>query len=514
MLVVQLLAWCGRTNAVLVGAVALYFFFWPLLILQQELRDPGLISGTTPAFVYRWHQQLSGDFAAWAQQRTDSSAPMLLNINDISGTEWPMFSAVYYLWATQALQSTWERGQSDSQNLQGLENSALSSTAPISYASEAIYAAAALIADSQNASWVIKHWGADYLERENLFYRMLLIAGLASFEQLTEDDRYASLLRDQVSKLSRELDASPHGLLDDYPGQCYPIDILPAIAVIKRAGQLSGQDFQPFAQRSLRGFSGSRLDPQTMLPAYIADRNTGQAYGPARGVGIAYMLIWAPELWPDVAREWYAKYQHYFWQQNRFLSGVREFPRGSKYADWTFDIDAGPVIAGFGTAASAFGIAAARANGRLDHAYPLSLQALVTSWPLPGGTRLIPRLLSNLSDAPYVGETALLFVFTRNPVGAVETTAARKQIPFYVLALLGFYLLAGIAVVIFAWSRYVRLQRQSTGDVWNKPGLQLAVWGIAAIGTAVTINFGSYLFALVGITLMLQFPRVSDKTGA
>ena len=46
-------------------------------------------------------------------------------------------------------------------------------------------------------------------------------------------------------------------------------------------------------------------------------------------------------------------------------------------------MDAGPVIHGFGFAASGFGLAAARAHGRFDHAYPLSLEMIALSWPLP-----------------------------------------------------------------------------------------------------------------------------------
>ncbi len=53
------------------------------------------------------------------------------------------------------------------------------------------------------------------------------------------------------------------------------------------------------------------------------------------------------------------------------------------------DVDAGPVLAGHGFAACAFGIGAARANGRFNHAWPLSAEMLVTCWPLLDGTLAI-----------------------------------------------------------------------------------------------------------------------------
>ena len=48
------------------------------------------------------------------------------------------------------------------------------------------------------------------------------------------------------------------------------------------------------------------------------------------------------------------------------------------------DVDSGPV-------------GAARANGRFDHAYPLSAEMLFACWPLPDGTLLFPRILSGVT---------------------------------------------------------------------------------------------------------------------
>ena len=134
-----------------------------------------------------------------------------------------------------------------------------------------------------------------------------------------------------------------------------------------------GTDHAAFARRALRAFEGTRLDPETRLPAYVADSKTGVGLGSARGVGLSFMLIWAPELWPETAQQWYAQYEKHFWQEGWLLAGFREFPRKHPIPNWRlFDVDAGPVLAGYGTAASAFGIGAARANGDFEHAYPLS----------------------------------------------------------------------------------------------------------------------------------------------
>jgi len=452
-------------NALIIVLLTIYFFFLPLIVIVTDLREPALYNGDIPQFTFRWHHNLSDQFEDWARGRVNSGQATTLSVNNSSGTEWPMFSAVYYLWATEALQQAWD------------ENPALFSTAPTRYADGAITAAAALVADPNHATWVKQHWGNDYLYQENIFYRMLLISGLTSYQTLLKDDKYESTLATQVRTLSYELDNSPYGLLDDYPGQCYPIDVLPAIAAIKRADNVLGSDHTTFVGRSIRGFSDTRLDRTTNLPAYIANAKTGQGIGPARGVGISYMLIWAPELWPETARNWYHSYETHFWQDGLLISGVREFSKNSDAPRIFFDIDVGPIVGGYGTAASAFGIGATRTNGRFEHAYPLSTEAIVATWPLLDGTLLGPRLLSNLSDAPYIGETALLFNFTRRPLVTDSLTLPNAQPPMVVYLGLLLYLICGCVGIVISASKLKGAQiAQSTN------GLVVTLIGQPVIG--------------------------------
>ena len=420
----------GARGAFLI-VLSAYFFIFPFGRLLIDLNDPALSNGEIPRFTFRWHKELSPKIEDWANERVRLNAAQDLSVHDVSGTEWPIFSSVYYLWATEALQDAWEKDPT------------LSTVAPAEYAAEAIEATATLIADPNHANWVKQHWGDDYLTQENIFYRMLLMSGLLSYQNLTKDTQYKALLRWQVETLSAELEASPHGLLDDYPGQCYPIDILPAIAIIQRSEMVLNSDYAAFVDRSKRGFSGSRLDPQLQLPTYVANSISGEGLGPARGVGISYLLIWAPELWPEVAADWYAKYEAEFLDDRGWVVGVREYALTSEKSEWGFEIDAGPVMSGFGTAASAFGIGAARSNGRIDHAYPLITEALVFTWPLPNGTLLTTLPLSNFSEAPFIGETALLFTFTRQPQTADLIFPDSSHWPWATYLGLGFYLSFG-----------------------------------------------------------------------
>ncbi|MHC4510020.1 MAG: hypothetical protein ACYTAO_13860 [Planctomycetota bacterium] len=493
---------CVNVNSVVLIFLSLYVLLVPAGMLIHDLLDPGLCRDEMPHCAFRWHRALSPKYEKWARRRVGSGAATKLTTQNISGTEWPVFGSVFYLWATEALQQAFH------------EDPTLAPSSPRSYARGAIEAAAALVADPNHAKWVRDHWGDAYLEKENLFYRMLLISGLTSYQKLTGDIRYEDLLRSQAESLAREIDESPYGLLDDYPGQCYPVDILPAIAAIRRADSVLGTDHTAFAARAIRGFEATRLDEDTGLPAYMVDARTGRARDSARGVGLSFMLIWAPELWPETARDWYAKYEQQFWQQGRWLAGFREYPKDVDVGSFVFnDVDAGPVVGGYGAAACAFGIGAARAMGRFDHAYPLAAQAIVGSWPLPNGTLLGPRFLSNLSDAPYLGEAAVLFALTRRPVGGVAAERARLPWCVYAGILLGSSLGAyeALATVRKARRWHKRKARLSVPF----PAAQVVLWWALMVSAVLTWFLLSYPVGLILLLTALLVPfRIKEPLKA
>jgi hypothetical protein len=488
-----------NTTIMLLLAVTLCFL--PFFSIISQVHQIAQAGEEIPPFVFKWHQALSKDFEQWAVERVESGRAGNLSTTNISGTEWPMFSSVFFLWSSEALQDAW------------LANPDIFDTAPAEYGRGAFKAAVELITDPNHAHWVKVHWGSDYLSRENLFYRMLLIHGLTSYQKLTGDDEFESMLRQQVETLADEIDSSPYGLLDDYPGQCYPVDVVPAIAAIQRADLVLGSDHSEMFTRAVRGFQGNFADPLTGLPTYFADLRIGQGIGSSRGIGGAYMLTWSPELWPDSNTEWYERFLEHFWQQDRLLAGFREYPKESHYPEWFFfDVDAGPVLAGYGTAASAFGIGAARANGDLARAYPLSAEALVASWPLLDQTRLSARLLSNLSDAPYTGETALLFVFTRTPVSGTTTTIDGR-LPFIYYIGLAVYLAAGIFLSVGAW---LRIKRWPATRQDFKPGellSQFNLWAFLLVCGGAALAFAPSVGVIVlGLSLAFPSPRLMHRS--
>jgi hypothetical protein len=458
---------CKYGNTVVVIALALYFFVLPWAQIIYYLTDPALKTERMSKFAVHLHRRISSKYESWARRRVASGQAEKLGAEDIAGTEWPVFGSAFYLWATESLQQAWE------------SNNNLCAVAPKIYACGAIEAAAALVADPGHAAWVKEHWGQDYLHRENVFYRMLLIGGLTSYHKLLGGDKYMSLLRDQVETLSKALDESPYGLLDDYPRQCYPTDVVAAIAAINRADEVLGTNHRDFVKRSVRGFEGELVD-STGLPPYSADSRTGQI-GIARGCSSQWVVLWAPELWPATARRWYDSFERHFWQRRWAAVGFREFSKGTADYEWYFDVDSGPVVAGFGAAASAFGTGAARANGRFDHTYPLSAELIVMSWPLPHGTLFIPRLLSDKVNAPYLGETAVLFALTRMPAEGVTITEG-KALPVFVYLVLLIYLWVGIVMVFATLAAFRRRRRRFFAKTFPLVKIQFVIWLILVIG--------------------------------
>jgi hypothetical protein len=162
------------------------------------------------------------------------------------------------------------------------------------------------------------------------------------------------------------------------------------------------------------------------------------------------------------------------------------------------DVDAGPVLKGYGFAACAFGVGAARVNGHFEHAFPLATEMFAVSCPLPDGTLLVPRLLSNAADAPYLGEAAILFNLTRLPANgaSVQTGGSVPLFTFIVLFLQG-----TIGLLVAAHSlRVIRRWRKETDAVLALSGRwQLGIWsGLYALSLCLLI-LGHWTPALAGL---------------
>ena len=280
--------------------------------------------------------------------------------------------------------------------------------------------------------------------------------------------------------------------------------------MIHRADKVLGTDHSAFVSRAIRGFQGAALDARGLVP-YSARALSGTPTSPTRGCGNSYVSLFSPEIWPTQARKWYDLYAQHFWQETWTGAGFREFPKDMPTADWYFDVDAGPVFKGFGCAACAFGVGAARMNGHMEHAYPLTAEMLVTSWPLPNGMRLLPALLSDATDAPYLGEAAILFNLTRLPAtGSVSTTGG--SIPGFVIIFLTVQLGVGLCLLAMSSQSLLRWRKHSGSFVVPMPRTQLGVWAGLLLATIVCTFYGKVFVATLFFFSAQLFPRRKKAT--
>jgi hypothetical protein len=485
-----------RFNSVVMMVLAFVFFIYPATRAILDIRDSALQRAGMPKAAWRLYRNLTPRYARWAKERVAQGQAEGLSTTDISGTEWPLFGSVFYLWSLENLQDAWDAGDHTS----GAE--------PKVFAREAIIAASELVIDPKHASWVQKHWGTNYLHRENVFYRMLVMGALTSRAKLLHDGAHMDLLRDQVESFAKELDSSKTGLLDDYPGQCYPGDVMAALMCIKRADAVLGTDHSDFIRRAVRGFIGKQ-ETRYHLPPYAANADTGVPASDARGCAESYMGLTAPELWPAQAKVWFALYDEFFWQKRIGAVGFREYPKDDRNTDWSMDVDAGPVIAGHGVAANAFGIGASRKNGRFDRAYPLSAELLATVVELPNGTLAIPRLLSNLSDAPMLGEAAILWQLSTQPEKGFAVKSG-GSVPPYVYIVLGVIFLLGILRLLSVIENF-RATFQSAQVLIPAPSIQAVVWAAFMLGAIVAFGLHRTLIGVVVLVIGAMLPVTKKK---
>jgi hypothetical protein len=246
------------------------------------------------------------------------------------------------------------------------------------------------------------------------------------------------------------------------------------------------------------------LDDCGLVP-FVSDPDTGEQYQPSRGTGNSWVLLLAPELWPDQAADGYARYEKYFWQDLGWAAGFREFSRELENPEyeWGYDVDSGPILAGFSAAANAFGMAAARVNGRMDHAWTLSSQVLAATWPLPNGQLLGPRILSSQGHAPYLGEVCLLYLMAQTPAAGVPVVQG-GHVPRCVYYGLAFYLVGGLILLGLAVLIVLRAWRGAATVMW----LGFVTWGMllaAGVGLALT---GRVMMAAAVLALMLVAPGI------
>jgi len=97
-------------NAIIAFSLAAVLLLYPSVRAGLDIQDPALRRPGIPKVDWRLMRQLSPRYAAWARKRVAVGRAEKLSTADISGTEWPLFGSVFYLWGIENLQTAWEAG--------------------------------------------------------------------------------------------------------------------------------------------------------------------------------------------------------------------------------------------------------------------------------------------------------------------------------------------------------------------------------------------------------------------
>lgn len=187
---------------------------------------------------------------------------------------------------------------------------------------------------------------------------------LAAVVALEPSDTTLVRAFDRESTLIAEAFAdSPTPFLESYPGQAWPADAVVALHSLCLHERIRGADHgaviarwvqQAWAREDERG-----MIPHAWRPQLDLMRQTG------RGSSMALMNVFLPEIDSALAFQQFSAWRGSCITETFGVPAVREHPIG---IDAPGDVDSGPLILGYGPAATIVGVAACKRNGDAFHA--------------------------------------------------------------------------------------------------------------------------------------------------
>ncbi|MBL8957127.1 MAG: hypothetical protein JNK82_40515 [Myxococcaceae bacterium] len=194
----------------------------------------------------------------------------------------------------------------------------------------------------------------------------LLRARLLGLVPGTEEE-VQRLHRDSAT-LAAAFEASKTGVLEAHPGKTWPVDSLFALESLKlHDAQFGTRYFEKAWAKFARTMDATT--GRSGLPASFVHLD-GRVRDVPRGCALSWSAAVLPRLDAERAAKLWAAYRGSFFSCTLAPCLVREYPPGVEREG---DIDSGPIVGGYGLAATGFALGAARANG--DTATALKLEA-------------------------------------------------------------------------------------------------------------------------------------------
>lgn len=188
------------------------------------------------------------------------------------------------------------------------------------------------------------------------------------------DTSEVRLFQSECLRIANTLRTNPYP--ESYQGAAWPADAFVCAAALALHDRIFPAVFENDIQRWIEQVK-QRLDSKWMIPHEV-DALHGRPLQHARGSSMSLILIMLHEIDLQFGREQFERYHEQF-VDNRFgLTAVREYPRGDSGAG---DIDSGPVILGFGGAATIVGMKSLFIYGDTTNADRIRQMAEVFTFP-------------------------------------------------------------------------------------------------------------------------------------
>lgn len=148
----------------------------------------------------------------------------------------------------------------------------------------------------------------------------------------------------------------------------WPADQTVTLASLARFDAAHGAHVLDAPLAGWKAVMGKHLDTKTGLPeSELTGKGPGAKH--PRGCAQSYITRYLAEVDAPLAATWWDAYRTHFLVRAGPVVGFREWPPGVERGG---DVDSGPIVFGIGTAASAFALAAAKAQGDVVLATQLS----------------------------------------------------------------------------------------------------------------------------------------------
>ena len=270
--------------------------------------------------------------------------------------------------------------------------------------------AARHLATPATLAYASKVYGHSGLERmgpgEGHAYLGYINLGLSMLRRIDPHADIAALNDRLTDALARNIDASPNGLIETYPGETWPPDVAAVIGSIGLHAQATGTDRRALLERWAKRFERCTVHVPTGLLVQRLDPGACDPADAPRGSGTAIAAYFLSFATPELARRLYDGLARSAWRSIDGFGGFREYPDGF-HGDG--DVDAGPIVLGVSVGATGFGLGAAKVHGDRDRFVGLWRSTKLFGVPTSVGDR------TAFAPGGVLGNALLLAMLTAGP---------------------------------------------------------------------------------------------------